>query len=168
LALLAPLDFIRPGGFLLSGLIIAANNIGARLLPHNGAFFWREWPMETREQFVHAELFEAGQEAIRLRRLKTMIAELTSMVASLDEEIDRSEKRASISDRMHFAYPTYARAALLRRDKLLRTIDELTQRCRTSALSEYGPADPIPIRYRPRRPFVARAAFRQEEFSVQK
>ncbi len=130
--------------------------------------------METWPKFVHAELFGAGQEAVRLRRIETMIPELMSVVASLDREIEDSEKRAGISDRMHVAYPTYARAALLRRDKLLRTIDELTQRCHSSSVSaapallyESGVAGPIPIKYRPRRRFTAPVGVSRQKFSVQ-
>ena len=47
------------------------------------------------------------------------------MVADLDREIANEEKRAGISDPHHFAYPTYARAAIARRDNLKSSIAEL-------------------------------------------
>ena len=47
------------------------------------------------------------------------------MIADLDREIANEEKRAGISDPQHFAYPTYARAAMVRRDNLKSSIAEL-------------------------------------------
>jgi flagellar export protein FliJ len=55
-----------------------------------------------------------------------MVAEFTRMAIDLEREIANEEKRAGISDPTHFAYPTYARAAVARRDNLKRSIDELT------------------------------------------
>ena len=55
-----------------------------------------------------------------------MVAEFTRMAVDLDREIANEEKRAGISDPNHFAYPTYARAAITRRDNLKRSIGELT------------------------------------------
>ena len=40
------------------------------------------------------------------------------MIGDLDREIANEEKRAGIGDPAHFAYPTYARAAMGRRDNL--------------------------------------------------
>jgi flagellar export protein FliJ len=54
-----------------------------------------------------------------------MVAEFTRMAADLDREIANEEKRAGISDPHHFAYPTYARAAIARRDNLKSSIAEL-------------------------------------------
>ena len=56
-----------------------------------------------------------------------MIAEFTRMSGDLDREIAGEEQRAGISDPTHFAYPTYARAAVTRRDNLKRSIDELRE-----------------------------------------
>jgi flagellar export protein FliJ len=47
------------------------------------------------------------------------------MSADLDREILTEQERAGISDPAHFAYPTYARAAMTRRDNLRRSADEL-------------------------------------------
>jgi flagellar protein FliJ len=54
-----------------------------------------------------------------------MLAEFTRMTADLDREIANEEKRAGITDPTHFAYPTYARAASVRRDNLKSSISEL-------------------------------------------
>ena len=47
------------------------------------------------------------------------------MIGDLDREIANEEKRAGITDPTHFAYPTYARAAVGRRDNLKSSIAEL-------------------------------------------
>jgi flagellar export protein FliJ len=47
------------------------------------------------------------------------------MATELDREIASEEARAGIADRTHFAYPTYARAALQRRDNLIQSADEM-------------------------------------------
>jgi hypothetical protein len=47
------------------------------------------------------------------------------MAADLDREILIEQERARIYDPAHFTYPTYAKAAILRRDNLKRSADEL-------------------------------------------
>ena len=45
--------------------------------------------------------------------------------ADLDREIKAEQDRAGIQDPSHFAYPTYAKAATVRRDNLKRSADEM-------------------------------------------
>src|SRR4030067_249285 len=45
--------------------------------------------------------------------------------AELDREIKLEQPRAGIHDPAHFAYPTYAKAAIARRENLKRSADEL-------------------------------------------
>jgi hypothetical protein len=47
-----------------------------------------------------------------------MIADFDRQAASLDREIRIEEVRADNHDPTHFAYPTYAKAAIRRRDNL--------------------------------------------------
>ena len=47
------------------------------------------------------------------------------MAADLDREIAAEQERAGIHDPAHFAYPTYAKAAIVRRENLKRSADEL-------------------------------------------
>jgi flagellar protein FliJ len=54
-----------------------------------------------------------------------MIAEFERMAGDLTREITTEEERAGISDPSHFAYPTYAKAAIQRRDNLRHSADEL-------------------------------------------
>lgn len=47
-----------------------------------------------------------------------MIAEFERMATELELQIVAEEKKAGITDTDHFAYPTFAKAARLRRDNL--------------------------------------------------
>jgi flagellar export protein FliJ len=54
-----------------------------------------------------------------------MIAEFDRMAVDLEREIKVEQDRAGIHDPGHFAYPTYAKAAIQRRENLKRSADEL-------------------------------------------
>jgi flagellar export protein FliJ len=54
-----------------------------------------------------------------------MIADFQRMSADLEREILTEQERAGINDPSHFAYPTYAKAAIQRRENLLRSAEEL-------------------------------------------
>jgi flagellar export protein FliJ len=54
-----------------------------------------------------------------------MIAEFERIAIDLDREIKLEQDRAGIHDPGHFAYPTYAKAAMTRRENLKRSADEL-------------------------------------------
>ena len=47
------------------------------------------------------------------------------MAGDLDREIAAEQERSGIHDPAHFAYPTYAKAALTRRNNLRRSAQEL-------------------------------------------
>lgn len=82
--------------------------------------------MKSRETFVRLKRFQLEEKGRRVRQIETMLAEFARISAELDREIANEEKRSGISDPRHFAYPTYARAASVRRDNLKSSIAELT------------------------------------------
>ena len=81
--------------------------------------------MKSRDTLIRLKRFQVEEKRRRVRQIETMVAEFTRMIADLDREIANEEKRAGISDPPHFAYPTYARAAIARRDNLKSSIAEL-------------------------------------------
>ena len=81
--------------------------------------------MKSRDTLIRLKRFQVEEKRRRVRQIETMVAEFTRMAADLDREIADEEKRAGISDPHHFAYPTYARAAIARRDNLKSSIGEL-------------------------------------------
>ena len=82
--------------------------------------------MKSRDTLIRLKRFQVEEKRRRVRQIELMSAEFTRMIGDLDREIVNEEKRAGISDPLHFAYPTYARAAGQRRDNLKRSILELT------------------------------------------
>jgi flagellar FliJ protein len=81
--------------------------------------------MKSRDTLIRLKQFHVEERRRKLAQIEAMIAEFARMVADLDREIALEEQRAGISDTAHFAYPTYARAARVRRDNLARSSEEL-------------------------------------------
>jgi flagellar FliJ protein len=81
--------------------------------------------MKSRDTLIRLKRFQVEEKRRRVRQIEMMLAEFTRMTADLDREIANEEKRAGITDPTHFAYPTYARAASVRRDNLKSSISEL-------------------------------------------
>jgi flagellar protein FliJ len=81
--------------------------------------------MKSRDSLIRLKRFQLEEKRRRVRQIEMMLAEFTRMTADLDREIANEEKRAGITDPAHFAYPTYARAASVRRDNLKSSISEL-------------------------------------------
>lgn len=81
--------------------------------------------MKSRDHLLRLKRFQVEERRRRVVQIETMVAEFARMAADLDREIAAEEQRSGISDPTHFAYPTYARAAVARRDNLKRSVDEL-------------------------------------------
>ncbi len=81
--------------------------------------------MKSRDTLIRLKRFQVEEKRRRVRQIEMMVAEFSRMIVDLDREIANEEKRAGISDPSHFAYPTYARAAMTRRDNLKSSIAEL-------------------------------------------
>jgi flagellar protein FliJ len=81
--------------------------------------------MKSRDTLIRLKRFQVEEKRRRVRQIETMMAEFSRMTLDLDREISVEEKRAGISDPTHFAYPTYARAAMTRRENLKSSIAEL-------------------------------------------
>ncbi len=74
--------------------------------------------MKSRENLVRLKQFQVNEKRRQLMQLDMMIAEFERMATELDMQIAAEEKKAGITDINHFAYPTFAKAARLRRDNL--------------------------------------------------
>jgi flagellar protein FliJ len=81
--------------------------------------------MKSRETLVRLKRFQADEKRRKVAQIEGMIAEFERIAADLDREIKSEQDRAGIHDPAHFAYPTYAKAAMQRRDNLKRSADEL-------------------------------------------
>jgi flagellar export protein FliJ len=81
--------------------------------------------MKSRETLIRLRKFQVDEKRRRVAQIEGMVADFDRMAADLDREIETEQTRAGIHDPTHFAYPTYAKAALGRRDNLKRSADEL-------------------------------------------
>jgi flagellar protein FliJ len=81
--------------------------------------------MKSRETLIRLKRFQVDEKRRRVAQIEGMIAEFERMAVDLDREIRVEQERAGIHDPGHFAYPTYAKAAMQRRENLRRSADEL-------------------------------------------
>ncbi|MDC7785116.1 flagellar export protein FliJ [Rhodoplanes sp. TEM] len=82
--------------------------------------------MKSRDTLIRLKKFQVDENRRKVAQIETMIAEFLRMASDLDREIQVEQERAGINDPGHFAYPTYAKAAMQRRENLKRSADELS------------------------------------------
>jgi hypothetical protein len=83
--------------------------------------------MKSRENLVRLKQFQVNEKRRQLLQLDMMIAEFERMAGELELQIVAEEKKAGITDINHFAYPTFAKAARLRRDNLKNSQSDLAE-----------------------------------------
>jgi len=81
--------------------------------------------MKSRDTLMRLKKFQVDEKRRRVAQIENMIADFQRMAADLEREILTEQDRAGINDPTHFAYPTYAKAAIQRRENLTRSTDEL-------------------------------------------
>jgi flagellar FliJ protein len=81
--------------------------------------------MKSRETLIRLKKFQVDEKRRKVAQIEGMIAEFERMAADLDREIQTEQERSGISDPGHYAYPTYAKAAIQRRHNLKTSADEL-------------------------------------------
>lgn len=78
-----------------------------------------------RDSQMRLKRFQVDEKRRRVAQIEMMAADFMRMAGDLEREIAAEEQKAGIADPMHFAYPTYARAARSRRENLVRSAGEL-------------------------------------------
>src|SRR6476620_9481217 len=81
--------------------------------------------MKSRETLIRLKKFQVDERRRKVAQIESMIAEFERMAGDLEREIKVEQDRAGIHDPGHFAYPTYAKAAITRRENLKRSSEEL-------------------------------------------
>jgi flagellar FliJ protein len=77
------------------------------------------------EHLRRSKEFVVGLNRLRASQIETMIAEFDRICIDLGHQIEAEETRVRICDPTHFAYPTYAKAARERREKIQRSAEAL-------------------------------------------
>lgn len=83
--------------------------------------------MKSRDSLVRLKRFQVDEKRRRVAQIESMAADFLRIAADLEREIVSEEQKAGIADPLHFAYPTYARAARARRENLVRSAAELKE-----------------------------------------
>jgi flagellar FliJ protein len=81
--------------------------------------------MKSRDTLIRLKKFQVDERRRKVAQIEGMIAEFERMAGDLEREIKTEQERAGIHDPAHFAYPTYAKAAMQRKENLKRSADEL-------------------------------------------
>jgi flagellar export protein FliJ len=81
--------------------------------------------MKSRETLIRLRKFQVDEKRRKVAQIESMIAEFERMAGDLEREIKAEQDRAGIHDPAHFAYPTYAKAAMTRRENLVRSAEDL-------------------------------------------
>jgi flagellar export protein FliJ len=81
--------------------------------------------MKSRKSLIQLRKFEVDERRQTVADIETMMEELQQMVIDLERQIEVEQEKAGVSDVNHFAYPTFAKAAIARRDNLKNSCVEL-------------------------------------------
>jgi flagellar protein FliJ len=81
--------------------------------------------MKTRDAVSRLKRFEVEEKRRKVVEIETMIGDFGQMAQDLDRQIAIEQERAGVSDTNHYAYPTFAKAAIQRRDNLLASAADL-------------------------------------------
>lgn len=81
--------------------------------------------MKSRDTLIRLKKFQVDEKRRKVAQIDGMIADFDRMAGDLEREIQIEQERAGINDPGHYAYPTYAKAAIQRRENLVRSTDEL-------------------------------------------
>ena len=80
---------------------------------------------KSRDGLVRLKRFQVREKRRQVGQIESMIAEFERMARELNDQVVAEQERSGIRDTAHFAYPTFARAAIQRRDNLLASVEEL-------------------------------------------
>lgn len=80
---------------------------------------------KSRDGLIRLKRFQVREKRRQVAQIEAMIAEFERMAKDLDDQVLAEQERSGIRDKSHFAYPTFAKAAMQRRDNLLASVDEL-------------------------------------------
>ena len=81
--------------------------------------------MKSRDSLIRLKRFQVDEKRRQLAAIEGMIAEMERMARELDDQIVAEQNRTGIHDIAHYAYPTFAKAAMTRRDNLRNSVDGL-------------------------------------------
>ena len=77
------------------------------------------------ESLIRLKKFQVDEKRRQVAQIEMMVADFERMASELDQQIEIEHTKTGISDVAHFAYSTFAKAALSRRDNLLASANDM-------------------------------------------
>lgn len=84
--------------------------------------------MKSRDALIRLKRFDVEEKGRKVADIEAMIGDFNLMAVDLDRQIAIEQERAGISDINHYAYPTFAKAAIQRRNNLAASAADLAAR----------------------------------------
>lgn len=81
--------------------------------------------MKSRDALIRLKRFDVEEKRRKVADIESMIGDFNHMAVDLDRQIAIEQERAGITDVNHYAYPTFAKAALQRRNNLAASAADL-------------------------------------------
>jgi flagellar FliJ protein len=81
--------------------------------------------MKSRKSLIQRCYFKVNDRRQAVADIETMIKTFNQKVIDLEGQIKHEQEKSGVDDVNHFAYPTFAKAAIQRRDNLKNSIAEL-------------------------------------------
>jgi flagellar FliJ protein len=100
--------------------------------------------MKSRDAVIRLKRFEVDEKRRKVAEIEMMIGDFNHMAGDLDRQIAIEQERSGVSDANHYAYPTFAKAAIQRRNNLLASAVDLQAKLESArgqlaeALEELG------------------------------
>ena len=90
------------------------------------------------ESLIRLKKFQVDEKRRQVAQIEMMVRDFERMAGELDQQIEIEQTKTGISDVAHFAYSTFAKAALSRRDNLLNSANDMKAKLETAqdALAE--------------------------------
>ncbi len=80
------------------------------------------------ESLIRLKKFQVDEKRRAVSQIDMMMADFERMAGELDQQIELEHNKTGISDASHFAYSTFAKAALQRRDNLLASAEDMREK----------------------------------------
>jgi flagellar export protein FliJ len=77
------------------------------------------------ESLIRLKKFQVDEKRRQVMQIEMMVADFERMASELDQQIEVEQQKTGISDIAHFAYSTFAKAAMMRRDNLLASASDM-------------------------------------------
>ena len=77
------------------------------------------------ESLIRLKKFQVDEKRRQVAQIEMMVNDFERMASELDQQIEIEHTKTGISDIAHFAYSTFAKAALSRRDNLLASANDM-------------------------------------------